>query len=1239
MRLKSILFFILVFFLLTNAAETRAQTTKKNSATGAKTSHAKTDSIAKARQHAIDSTKKARETATKNTAKARANKADSTAKARKHAIDSTKKAREKNAKNTAKLRASKADSIKAVREAKTDSIAKARKRVTDSAARVRKHKESKKYRDSVTKSKTLKTKAVQDKRKARTDSIAEARTRSSDSLAMTRKTRSDSIKAKQKTRTDSLAKVKKYKASKRYADSVTLARRHRSDSIKAEQKEFRDSIGKVRKRSLDSAKKSRARILDSTKVARTKKTDSLAKVRKAKTDSLAKKKDAKAKQAKTNEKKKQEAIKLKLELKIKQQRKEWSNTSMLKKKWGPVRRTTQNSFTHYNYYYNANRKLEEAEANMQRANKENYDSLIGLFPFDPNKDSAMLAADMDSIIRKVSVGLQIHDPRVKWSNDMYLMLGEAYYYKGNYENAATAFRYIIVNDQKAKNKKGKGKKGSYAAKKKEGPSIVEKKKKSKLGFLQHKSVHNEAILWLARTYTTAGQVDNAESVLSLLEYDDNFPENLKGRLAVEKAFAYLKVRNYPDASKQLSIAAEDDNLPELLRVRIAFLNGQLLQNTGDYAAAAESFEEVLNHFPKIEMDFYTRKYIAYNKLMAGQQTDDATVALKKILKDGKYSGFYDQVYYILGKMAAKENKNEDAIMYLKKSTATPKASKKQKAMSFAAMGDVYYSTARYSAAKTAYDSAAKYSSGSKDKAVVAAVQRSSGLSEISGPANVIKEQDSLLGVAKLSKKEQQSLVRRNLRDLEKQKADSAFKAESAGGTPDVEAEMDRGEGMSTGWYFSNAAQMSIGNADFKRKWGSRPLVDNWRRASSAPLVSGSKSGGSDEDEDEPEAALKLSENGLPTEDALLGRIPNTPQQKENAIKIQQKAYILLAKAYVTQLDDYKQAIHTLDTLNTRYPNHGQKEEELYLRYQIAIKQNKLDKAQEYSKELLTKYPNSQYANLLKPRQGESTMNDEKALEVATYFDETYKQLMGHQYTEALMRTDIAKKKYNHPVYKKRFEVVEAMAYAGSGNFDMADSSITKFIKANPSDSLTPWAKSVKKYIAEVRNGGKPSWYTDKPYTYTPPAGKKSGTKDGTKDGAPKPPPMPEIPEVPDAPATYSYNADAEHYFIAVLPGLDSRTGLLKQAIKDYDSVKYSSMGLSVLIDLYSMSQSVVVIGKFANAAQAKTYMADLTGAKAFANYKTEELNLYIISANNYKKMFVDKSPNAYQSFYNTNYSK
>jgi len=1200
----------------------------------------KADSLQDARKGKTDSLQQVRKQKTDSLKSTKKQKSDSLAaikkfKNSKHYKDSVSKARSGKGK-VAKGPLSHTDSLKEARQQKTDSLQSARKRKTDSSAAIRKYRDSKHYKDSVTRSREKKAKLVKNARQEHMDSLKEARQYITDSLAASRKGKTDSVKKIQKRRTDSLAAKKKYRESKRYTDSVAVRKHDHLDSMKKVQQANKDRMTATRKHMLDSSKAVRKHSMDSLKTVRTKHMDSVKQIRKARTDSLAKKKADKEKAAKAKEKKKQEAMKLKLELKIKAKHEAWSNKSMLKKKWGPMRRLFQNSFTHYNYYFNARKKMEEAQVNMQRSRKENFDSLIGLYPFDPNRDSSLMLADMDSIIRKASVGIQIHDPRVKWSNDMYLLLGQAYYYKGSYEYASIAFRYIISSDAEAKKKKaGKGGSGT-SSQSKDGPSVVEDEKKSKLNFLKHKSVHNEAILWLARTYTEAHQPENAESILSLLGSDAKLPKDLEGRLAVEKAFAFLMENNLVAATEQLTIASQDNNLPRWLRTRAAFINGQIQQNLGNYTDAANQFDKVVSYYPPIEMDFYARKYIAFNKLMAGENTAEAMKPLKAILHDAKYVNYYDQVYFVLGQLAVKSSKPDEAIAYFKKSATTPKATKKQKALSYVALGDVYYSTSDYTGAKRAYDSAAKYSSSaSKDKGVLASKERSKGLEEISGPTRVIYEQDSLMDLSLRSKKEQLTAVQKYLRYLEKKQADSIRNAENPRGgialVPEVEE--DKGATDAPGnWYFGNATLMQQGSDDFKRKWGNRPLTDNWRRVAAINSFGNSNANnkGADNETDETGATTSQDNSALPSEASLLAKIPNTQAQKDLSAKVEQRAYMLLAKAYFRQLQDYPMAIHTLDTLDTRYPDHNQKEDELYLRYQIALKQNKLADAQKYSQELLTKFPNSQYANDLRPKQN-GTKDDNSGKLAGPYFDETYNMILQHQYSEALVRIEEGKKKYDsNPLYKRRFQVAEAMAYAGIGDFDKADTTISRFLTANPSDTLTPWATTVKAYIRQVRNGGKPSWYYD-----TIPVAKRGVTKSGTTAAPVVAPPPP--PPVVDIPSIYSYKADSEHYCIIVTPGVDSRTAALKAGIKKYNSKNDTTANLGMLFDLYNIDLGVFVIKKFPNAAQAKIYMDGLLASQALKDFKPGELQVYVITAQNYRKLFVDKNIAPYSTFFNSNY--
>ncbi len=1117
----------------------------------------------------------------------------------------------------------------------TDSIKIARKHAADSAVAVRNYRNSKHYKDSVVRARTSHTNALKNARKVHVDSMKAARDGSNKAMLNKRKAATDSVKAIQKLRTDNMAQIKKYKGSKRYADSVTIAKRKHTDAIKRVIKMHNDSIATIRRHTLDSSRAIRKHVTDSIKIARTKSMDSMKVVRKRRLDSLAKIKAAKDKSFKAKDKQAEQKKNLALSIKMKQKHEAFTNQSMLKKKWSPFRRLTQNSFTHYNYYYNANRKMEEANANMLRGGiKENYDTLIRLYPFDPDKDSSLLAADMDSIIRKVSVGIQIHDPRVKWANDLYLLMGQAYYFKGNYNNAAATFKYIISSDEEAKKLEQK----ASGERPKSGASIVEDEH-SKLDFLKHKSVHNDAILWLARTFVQAKQVENGQAVLSLLSSDPNLPDDLEGKVAAGKAFAYYNDNNYSATSEQLEIVMEDENLPDWLRMRAAFLNGQLLQNDGKYKAAVASFERALDFFPKIEMDFYARKNIAYNTLMAGGDVNDGIKPLKKVLNDTKYVTYYDQVYFVMGKMAAKANKTDDAIEYLTLSATTPKATKKQKALSYVALGDVFYDKGNYPLAKNAYDSAAKYAgTNSKDNTVTAALQKSKALNEISQPFDIIQDQDSLMALAAMSKKEQLSVVRSYIQDLEKKMKDSALNVQDAGSiaaTP-VEPTGDPADAAAT-WYFSNPSIMQQGAAEFKRKWGNRTLTDNWRRAASIGFANTGAGGSSANTEEETtEETPADSKKGLPTEESLLAKIPNTKAQKDASMRISQRAYIALAKAYMKQLDDHVQASNTLDTLDRRYPDHNQKEEELYLRYQIAIRENKLDKAQGYATEFLAKFPESKYAESLKPKTVAKVSEakiDGKI--VSQYYDETYSLIEQHQYTDALMHIDAAKKAYNDPVYKKRFQVAEAMAYAGQTNYNMADTLISQFIAANPADSLTPWASSVSAFIRDIRKTGKPSWYKDLP----------PGTVKATevKPVASPVKPIEVKPLVPlkpsDIPDAYLYKPEEKHLVLIVVPGLDSRTMKLKYALKSFDSLTGAADKHTRLVDMYYRDLAVIVVREFSNAAEATQYTDTLATTEVFKDYKADELHTYIISVSNYKKMFYDKNAEAYKNYYNAYYKK
>lgn len=1147
--------------------------------------------------------------------------------AQKQAIEAAKKERQRQI-----------DSMKLARQHQIDSAKASRKVISDSIAAIRKYRESKHFKDSVTRERTTRVAAIQAQRKLVLDSIKAARKHVLDSAIASRKAILDQIHAVQKHRSDSLARIRKYRESKRFSDSVAVVKKMRSDSIAAVRKAFQKKQLAARKHLSDSLKLARKHVTDSMMAVRKQFSDKLKASRKAKTDSLAKAKDKRKKEQENVAKTREQKMQLALELKIKKKHMAWSNEKMLKKKWSVPRQAVQNTFTRYNYFFNANKKMDEALANMQRVRKENYDSTIALFPFNPDRDSSILAADMDSIIQKASLGIQIHDPRTKWGDDLYLLLGEAYYYKGHYNDAATSFRYILSLKDKNKKKIAAEQRKARAKGTSKTPSIAEAEDEKLLDFLKHRSVHNESILWLARTYTQSKQEGNAESVLDLLDNDPNFPEDMKGRLALEKAFIYLNQNDNKAATSQLAIVAADKNTPQWQRMRAAYLNGQLLQEQHDYKGAVAHFRQVLTLTPKLDMDFHARKNIAYTAILAGENQDEALSSLKKILNDAKYNTYYEQVYYVMGGLAVSNGKNDEAIKYLSKGIHLPKTTKKQKALSFAVLGNVYYRTGDYIAAKNAYDSASLLGKGVRDTVIDLAMHRSATLGSITKAAKQIHDEDSLLALSMKSEKEQRTAIRKYIRMLEKRKSDSLFKVENAGINAAMQASNDVDDvGAAGRWYFGNPSLMQQGFNEFKRKWGNRTLTDNWRRSAASNFANAGNAAGPASDtvaeDTSGNAAIEYDENGLPTEASLLALIPKTPDEKNNLRDDIQSGYIDLANAYVREVEDYPPALRTIDTLYARFPNNAYKDEATYIRYIVSLKQNNLQQAQQYSAQLLQQYPNSKFSALVKPTEDGAGLvqNDQSA---GAYYDETYDLLLQHQFTNVLTRVHDANRMYPNSKFKDRFTIVEGIALAGAGNYNQADTLLTNFVTGHPMDSLRAWADAALQYVHKNRpvadtNAAKGAAAANATAIPVKP------TANIPQVNVPVIPPAPLPANVPDK---YTYKPQDEHYVVMSFPAMEQRAMGAKAAINDFNTFKFSGQNLKTDISMLQQSQGIIVVQSFKGVNQAKIYM-NMLGATSqiFREYKPGEYQIFMVSADNYKKMLSDKDLKTYLSFYHSNY--
>ena len=175
----------------------------------------------------------------------------------------------------------------------------------------------------------------------------------------------------------------------------------------------------------------------------------------------------------------------------------------------------------YNGYYNSLLVINNSVNTLTESHTDNYKEILDLFPFTDTSNAKSISPEMDLVIKKTSKVTDAHF-KSKWTDDCYLLLGEAYFYKGNYENSLETFLHITTNYQVDRiiEKKTKRTKKAY---KKQRRDILLKK----MG-MKHKPIYHKAILWLIHAYIQSDQLDDAQTVIEIIQADDDFPEKLRG---------------------------------------------------------------------------------------------------------------------------------------------------------------------------------------------------------------------------------------------------------------------------------------------------------------------------------------------------------------------------------------------------------------------------------------------------------------------------------------------------------------------------------------------------------------------------------------------------------------------------------------------------------------------------------------------------------------------------------------
>lgn len=837
----------------------------------------------------------------------------------------------------------------------------------------------------------------------------------------------------------------------------------------------------------------------------------------------------------------------------------------------------------YNGYFNAHEKMKEIEEKLRQSQVDNYEEVLDVYEFADEAAGKQVTPDADIVIKKCTKVIQKH----KISNmvdDCYFLMAKAYFYKRDYFTAIETFTYVNTK---------------YAG--------------NELAYL--------STIWIALCKMQLEKYEEAKAIFTLLDSDDKFPEDLFKELWLAKAALAIKDENYLNAISNLSKAVEEEH-ERHLKNRYYYILGQLYMLTDQYNEASQVFEELIKRNPEYEMAFNSKINLARAyRSGSNKSVKDVKSYLEKMLKDDKNIDYFGQIYFELAQLELKQGNVEIAKQYLEKSIATSKDAN-QKGLSYLALGEYYYNKKNYLSAGYYYDSTiSNLNQNYEDYEDIA--YREKILDEFIDNYKIIQQEDSLQKLASLPRNELDKkiddIIEKEQEEKDKQSQQVQDNQQMPFNNSNMPNMMNQDNNpqdlnaqnnpfLNTGnnreWYFYNPTALGIGYSDFLKKWGNRPLEDDWRRISKKKDLISDQANNQENEQD------SISETE--TDSAIADQLANVPEgkrkyyagipflesQKAASNARIKEALIDLGKLYYKDLDDYDKAIETFQEFITRFPDDDDKVICYYYLNKIYSAKSDYTKADEYKNKVLKEYPETSYARLLK-NPPSSILDSDKNPELEKLYAEAFQKYQAGNCASLTAYANEANQKFSDNYLRPKFDYLYILCKGKDTTREAFRELLVQYKEKYPASETTEHATNVISYLDELKQKEKTSQISEK----------VKGS-------------------------SFSFKEDTPHYYIMVFSVREKESLMAKQRLYDYNKKYYQLKNLTINDHVYGDNQQMLVVKGFANKKEALDYLQSIEKDEDFK----KKLNLkhfedYVITVNDYNKVMREKKLDEYKKVY------
>lgn len=709
----------------------------------------------------------------------------------------------------------------------------------------------------------------------------------------------------------------------------------------------------------------------------------------------------------------------------------------------------------YNILYNGNTAYEEGLKQIRDAHEDDYSRILYLYPVSNHTAAEAAASQMDKTIEKCRKCIKLHsikskpkrdpkranDPQYKlWLQSKefnanmsmaWMRLAEAEFHKGDFLGAISTLNYVIrlyENDA---------------------------------------DMIARCRLWIARAYAELGWQYEAEDMLNRVQIDALSKKHARLYAAV-KADVLLHGEQYTAAIPFIKIAIPYEKR-KIYRPRFAYVLGQLYERNGQRNEAIEAYHDVIRMTPPYEMDFNARIRIAE------LQGEKSLRQLQTMVKQSKYKDKLDHIYGTMGNIYLQLRDTTTALEMYEKAIAESTQSSYAKADILVRAGDIYYINKDYIHAQPCYRDALTILTPENEQ-YTTIQQRSDVLDELSAAYTQACLQDSLQHLSTLPEEQQRAIVEKIIADLiEQEKQDSILQAQQErelaqeNGIRSVNtANMLGGGGAQKGeWYFYNPQLIKQGQQEWRRRWGTRTLEDNWRRQNKQVVASFSDY---DTDEDDVDGL-----DSIPTTDSTtitptyetdthkpeyyLQQIPRTPEALAMSDSLWRQAMIALVYIYRDKVQDEALAMETMHQLEQRNASHPDLLDTYYGYYLYALRYNQQDQAAQWRQKITTYYPTSTQAQIVAQPDYFDKLK-RMAQEQDSLYALTYTAYARAQYDIVKTNTQYAEREYPLSPLMPRFLFLNAISVARTEGQEAFIASLQHIVANHGSSEMGAMAKDM-----------------------------------------------------------------------------------------------------------------------------------------------------------------------------------